>query len=355
MEKYYESSIKIGSSFGLGSRQPLDARTICSTVSDMNAIPDTRRYEGLVVYVEETKKFYRYSGSEFLELSVERVIASLTSDSNDIGLAASQGKVLKGLIDSLSSALNTAIQELEKTIEQVSGDITGNLNQEISNIQTQISAINKTLTALSQEDASLSERIDTLNSSLTSLQGIVTQIQNVTIKALQDKDNSQDEEIAAIKEKNTQQDTKISAVETKNTEQDGRIEALEEADTAQDAKITAVETKNTEQDKRLVVLEEADKAQDTKISAAETKNTEQDGKLQEISESIASLEEATGVSTENAGKVKIDSSSALGYLRDKLASDTTDIENGKVKVDIVKENDVLKFSTTIPIPVWKTL
>ena len=327
MEKYYESSIKIGSSFGLGSRQPLDARTICSTVSDMNAILDTRRYEGLVVYVEETKKFYRYSGSAFIELSVEHVIDSLTSDSNDIGLAASQGKVLKGLIDSLSSALNTAIKELEKTIEQVSGDITGNLNQEISNIQTQISAINKTLTALSQEDASLSERIDTLNSSLTSLQDIVTQIQNVTIKALQDKDNSQDEEIAAIKEKNTQQDTKISAVETKNTEQDGRLVALEEADTAQDTKITAVETKNTEQD----------------------------SKLQEISESIASLEEATGVSTENAGKVKIDKSSTLGYLGDKLASDTTDIENGKVKVDIVKENDVLKFSTTIPIPVWKTL
>lgn len=327
MEKYYESSIKIGSSFGLGSRQPLDARTICSTVSDMNAIPDTRRYEGLVVYVEETKKFYRYSGSEFIELSVEHVIASLTSDSNDIGLAASQGKVLKGLIDSLSSTLNMAIQELEKSIEQISGEITGNLNQEIANIQTQISAINKTLTALSQEDASLSERIDTLNSSLTSLQGIVTQIQNVTIKALQDKDKSQDEEIAAIKEKNTQQDTKISAVETKNTEQDGRIEALEEANTAQDAKITA----------------------------AETKNTEQDSKLQEISESIAALEEATGVSTENAGKVKIDSSSTLAYLGDKLASDTTDIENGKVKVDIVKENDVLKFSTTIPIPVWKTL
>lgn len=211
MEKFYSSSIKINTGFGVGSRQPLDARTICEKVDDMNAIPDTRRYEGLVVYCEDVKKYFKYDGTSFVELSVEHVIDSLTSTSVDIGLSANQGRVLKEALDSL----NTELQKLKQEV----GDNDGEYNEIFTNIQNAINTINENITSLKQEDTKI-------NNLITALQGVDTALQ----KAIDELKTQHTTDVTALKEKDTEQDGRLSAIETKNTEQDGSIKDLQDED-----------------------------------------------------------------------------------------------------------------------------
>lgn len=211
MEKFYSSSIKINTGFGVGSRQPLDARTICEKVDDMNAIPDTRRYEGLVVYCEDVKKYFKYNGIAFVELSVEHVIDSLTSTSVDIGLSANQGRVLKEALDSL----NTELQKLKQEV----GDNDGEYNEIFTNIQNSINTINENITSLKQEDTKI-------NNLITALQGVDTALQ----KAIDELKTQHTTDVTALKAKDTEQDGRLSAIETKNTEQDGSIKNLQDED-----------------------------------------------------------------------------------------------------------------------------
>lgn len=211
MEKFYSSSIKINTGFGVGSRQPLDARTICEKVDDMNAIPDTRRYEGLVVYCEDVKKYFKYNGTAFVELSVEHVIDNLTSTSVDIGLSANQGRVLKEALDSL----NTELQKLKQEV----GDNDGKYNEIFTNIQNSINTINENITSLKQEDIKIHNLI-------TALQGVDTALQ----KAIDELKTQHTTDVTSLKEKDTEQDGRLSAIETKNTEQDGSIKDLQDED-----------------------------------------------------------------------------------------------------------------------------
>lgn len=211
MEKFYSSSIKINTGFGVGSRQPLDARTICEKVDDMNAIPDTRRYEGLVVYCEDVKKYFKYDGTSFVELSVEHVIDNLTSTSVDIGLSANQGRVLKEALDSL----NTELQKLKQEV----GDNDGEYNEIFTNIQNSINTINENITSLKQEDTKI-------NNLITALQGVDTALQ----KAIDELKTQHTTDVTSLKEKDTEQDGRLSAIETKNTEQDGSIKDLQDED-----------------------------------------------------------------------------------------------------------------------------
>lgn len=211
MEKFYSSSIKINTGFGVGSRQPLDARTICEKVDDMNAIPDTRRYEGLVVYCEDVKKYFKYNGTSFVELSVEHVIDNLTSTSVDIGLSANQGRVLKEALDSL----NTELQKLKQEV----GDNDGEYNEIFTNIQNSINTINENITSLKQEDTKI-------NNLIIALQGVDTALQ----KAIDELKTQYTTDVTALKEKDTEQDGRLNAIETKNTEQDGSIKDLQDED-----------------------------------------------------------------------------------------------------------------------------
>ena len=197
MEKFYSSSIKINTGFGVGSRQPLDARTICEKVDDMTAIPDTRISVVLVVYCEDVKKYFKYDGTAFIELSVEHVIDNLTSTSVDIGLSANQGRVLKEALD----ALNTELDKLKQEV----GDNDGEYNEIFTNIQNSINTINENITSLKQEDTKI-------NNLITALQGVDTALQN------------------AIDELKTQHTTDVTAIKAKDTEQDESIKDLQDED-----------------------------------------------------------------------------------------------------------------------------
>lgn len=273
MEKFYDASIKINTGFGIGSRQPLDARTVCETITQMNEIPDTRRYEGLVVYVEENKRYYKYNVTEFEALSVEQVIDNLSSNSTNVGLSANQGRVLKELIDSLS-------------------DTSTNLGSLINDLQTQIT----------NNDNEYTLKFDSITQSLNDINNKIVELQN--------KDISIDEKISSLqqidKELQDSLKTLSDTLNNKNAEQDAEIESLKEKDT-------------------------------------------------ELEKSIESLRDDVNTGAAASGKVKITDTGQLGYLKDKIIKGKADHNNGKFAVDLTEENDTLKISVEVPIPVWQKL
>lgn len=302
MEKFYSSSIKINTGFGVGSRQPLDARTICEKVDDMNAIPDTRRYEGLVVYCEDVKKYFKYNGTAFVELSVEHVIDSLTSTSVDIGLSANQGRVLKEALDSL----NTELQKLKQEV----GDNDGEYNEIFTNIQNSINTINENITSLKQEDTKIHNLI-------TALEGVDTALQK------------------AIDELKTQHTTDVTLLKEKDTEQDGRLSAIENVNNTQNERLNSIETKNIEHDGSIKDLQDEDK---------------------NIKQSIEDLRDDVTSGAASSGKVKVDASdTTIDYLENKIIPGTADHQNGKFSVAVTKVNEKLNVTVEVPVPVWTKL
>lgn len=65
-DKYFGQGIPLSASFDLGSPKPLDARTVATTLEELNAMPAVRKYVGLTTYVEETEKKYIWTGTEWI-------------------------------------------------------------------------------------------------------------------------------------------------------------------------------------------------------------------------------------------------------------------------------------------------
>lgn len=58
MEKYFNTGTIFGGGFDLGAQTPLDNRTVLHTINDMQDVPVTRLYEGLIIYIEDEKQYY---------------------------------------------------------------------------------------------------------------------------------------------------------------------------------------------------------------------------------------------------------------------------------------------------------
>lgn len=111
-QKYFGKGISVGSGFDLGANLPLDNRTVAATIVERDSIPAIQLYKGLTVYVEEEQKTYTLvafdaDGSNKVWKTAGEainIVNSLDSDDANSALSAAQGKVLKELIDSKSSA-----------------------------------------------------------------------------------------------------------------------------------------------------------------------------------------------------------------------------------------------------------
>ena len=64
----FGKGIPLASGFDLGAKKPLDSRDIVDTIAERDAhVTQNRAYEGMVVYVKENKKVYRYNGEEWID------------------------------------------------------------------------------------------------------------------------------------------------------------------------------------------------------------------------------------------------------------------------------------------------
>lgn len=67
-DEFYGKGIKIASGFDLSAKSPLDNRTVVNTIAERDAhIIGNRVYEGMRVYVKETKRDYLFDGSTWIE------------------------------------------------------------------------------------------------------------------------------------------------------------------------------------------------------------------------------------------------------------------------------------------------
>lgn len=66
MGDFYGKGIPVASGFDLGSPQPIDHRLTKATIAQRNSIPVNILYDGISVYVEETKKDYRWIDGEWV-------------------------------------------------------------------------------------------------------------------------------------------------------------------------------------------------------------------------------------------------------------------------------------------------
>ena len=59
MAKYFGQGIPLTASFDLSGQKPLDARDVVETIAERDAMPAIQKYEGMRVFVVETKLTYQ--------------------------------------------------------------------------------------------------------------------------------------------------------------------------------------------------------------------------------------------------------------------------------------------------------
>ena len=63
----FGKGIPLSTGFDLGAKKPLDSRDIVETIEERDAhVINNRAYEGMIVYVKETKTFYVYNGTDWI-------------------------------------------------------------------------------------------------------------------------------------------------------------------------------------------------------------------------------------------------------------------------------------------------
>ena len=85
MAKYFGQGIPLTASFDLSGQKPLDARDVVETIAERDAMPAIQKYEGMRVFVVETKLTYQLIKTDGVESWVkfgtnsDTVIANLAA------------------------------------------------------------------------------------------------------------------------------------------------------------------------------------------------------------------------------------------------------------------------------------
>lgn len=92
-----EKGITVASGFLLHAEKPLDARLVAETIADRDwLVTNKAAYEGLNVYVKETKKEYQYTGSGWVEKPTGAAYTHPTTAGNKhIPAGGASGQILK--------------------------------------------------------------------------------------------------------------------------------------------------------------------------------------------------------------------------------------------------------------------
>lgn len=214
----FGKGITVASGFDLGAKAPLDSRLTVKTIEERNAhVTGNRAYEGMLVYVEATKKTYQLVDNSWEEFGFN------------------EGKFQDGIQSIVDKNTEqdsrlTAIEELvngEEGIESIIADVAANTAAIAKEVQDRTQAVNAVDAKVTAEvsrataaEEALGERIDGVEADLA--EAITNAQADATAKSTQ-----------ALKDAKAYTDAEITKIDTAykaaDTVINGRLVALEGA------------------------------------------------------------------------------------------------------------------------------
>lgn len=130
----FGQGIPLASNFDLGAKIPLDSRITVGTIEERDEhITKNRVYEGMQVYVEETKKTYFYSNGEWKVLASEEYVDKTILQSGGVTEEVLEGYAKKEEIPVRTSDLEN---DSKFTSEGYVQAITNEVEKKIDNVET---------------------------------------------------------------------------------------------------------------------------------------------------------------------------------------------------------------------------
>lgn len=126
----YGNGIKLTAGFDVGAKTPLDSKSIVQTIAERDAfVTDNLAYEGLEVYVKDTRHKYRYNGTGWIDLD-----ASTGSGGAGEGLTTEQAQQLQTAYEHSQST--HAPTDAEKNVQSDWNETDSNSDAYIKNKPT---------------------------------------------------------------------------------------------------------------------------------------------------------------------------------------------------------------------------
>ena len=127
IDNQFGKGIGLAAGFDLGAQKPLDSRLAVNTIAERDAhVTENRAFEGMIVFVDETKKNYQLVNGEWVELFLEEQnrLAALEAQLN-----GGEGVEGNGVLAELQDAIDNVNARLEN-----GGDIDNRIAQNASDI-----------------------------------------------------------------------------------------------------------------------------------------------------------------------------------------------------------------------------
>lgn len=172
-ERAFGKGIALAAGFDLGAALPLDARVVANTIAERDEhVTGNRAYEGMQVYVIETKKNYQLVDGSWIETGVtaeqlEAINAAIAAAKADViklveaETTRAQGK--EGELQASITALEEEHDDLEGRVSAAEPKISANasaiegINSEITEVKADISANGVAIEAVSGRVTTLEE------------------------------------------------------------------------------------------------------------------------------------------------------------------------------------------------------
>ena len=309
IDNQFGKGIGVAAGFDLGAQKPLDSRLAVNTIAERDAhVENNRAYEGMIVFVDETKKNYQLVNGEWVELlkAEQDRLDALEAMLNGEGEEGQGGALgaLQDNIDAVQDNLDQAVEDLEGAMETEAARVNQKIADDIatesalrqqaeSDLQDAIDAVNNRL----EQNGDIEGRIAQAESDIDALQGLVGNpadadneatglhlaLDNVKAELEQDildeKDRAEGQE-AAIRQEMADEATRVNQKIADDIATESALRVAEEARI--EGLVTAEAQRADAEEKRIVGLVEAEaeaaRAAELKLTqdlAKEVENREQ--------------------------------------------------------------------------------
>ena len=289
IDNQFGKGIGVAAGFDLGAQKPLDARIAVNTIAERNAhVENNRAYEGMVVFVDETKKNYQLVNGKWVELFLDEQtrLAALEAMLNGGEGAEGANGVLGALqdkIDAVQDNLDKAKTDLQKEIDDDVAAEAALRTAEETKIREELAEALQAAKdyadqkdtadkqAQSEFDAAQNNRIDALEAANAEGGSVAN-----AIKAVQDDLNSfkgtQETAHQGLVQKDGELDQAIKNEAVKAREEEGKLQSAIDAINNAENGILAQAKALDETDRNAQLL--VDQEQDRRLGLLEAANAE---------------------------------------------------------------------------------